>query len=129
MAKIKAMNLFQLISGKMGQNERYYFSYSSKTGRITMKRCPEHGPTDSAAARRNRERFVRAAALAKEWLDQNRPGRLGDPNLDGTLEYYKMRCAFDRQSQNASFFAYVCGSMLKRLKQEEEVAGTSGSRA
>ena len=129
MAKIKAMNLFQMISGKMGQDEKYYFSYNSKTGRITMKRCPEQGPTVSKAVRRSRERFILASALAKEWFDQNRPGRMGNPDLDGTLEYYKMRCAFDRESQNASFFAYVCGYMLRRLKQEEGAASATGSRA
>ena len=119
MAKIKAMNLFQMISGKMGQDEKYYFCYSSKTGRISMKRCPEHVNSDSEALRRSRERFARVSALAKEWLDRNRPGRSGNPDLEGTFEYYKMRCAYECQTRVGNFFAYVISCMSKCVEQKE----------
>ncbi len=129
MAKIKAMSLLQMLSGKLGKDEKYYFSYNAKTGHISMRRCPEYVPSDSEAARRSRERFVRVAALAKEWFDTNRPGRLGNPDLDGTIEYYKMRCAYECQSQVGSFFAYVCVCMSKRLKQEISATESTSGRA
>ena len=124
MAKIKAMSLLQMLSGKLGKDEKYYFSYSSKTGQITMKRCPESVPSDSEAARHSRERFARLSRAAKEWMDENRPGRMGNPDLDGTLEYYKMRCAYERQKRISSFFAYVISRMSMRL-EEENAAGAS----
>ena len=116
MAKIKAIEFIQGMSGRVKKNSDYYFCTDRKTGALYVRHCPVRhaAPTEQQVVHRGR--FAAISALTHEWFATHKPGRNGDPTLDGTKEYYKMREDFARQQKISRFPAYVHSRMAKEYE-------------
>ena len=117
MARITAIEFIQGMSGRLSKNGGYYFSTDKKSGALYVRRCPVRtgAPTEEQLA--HRERFAEISALTAKWFAQNKPGRGGDPTLEGTPEYYRMRDDFVRQDKISRFPAYVHSRMAESYAQ------------